>query len=77
MNTTIRREILAKLHRVGELDPDVRFGQLVANLATMSAGPWDRTLWDLEDEQMLDALNQLIGMLSSRTKTLVPEAIAG
>jgi hypothetical protein len=48
-----RRDILGRLARLSELAPDMRFGQLVANLAFMAAGPWDRTLWDLEDEQLL------------------------
>jgi hypothetical protein len=45
-----RDEILTRLSRLSELDPDLRFGQIIANLTYMAAGPWDRTLWDLEEE---------------------------
>src|SRR5262245_49134162 len=54
----VRQEILRQLERVSELAPDVRFGQLIANLAFLAAGPWDETLWDLEDEQLLAAIRE-------------------
>lgn len=34
-----RREILTRLARVSELVPEMRFGQLIANLTFMAAGP--------------------------------------
>jgi hypothetical protein len=58
MISPLRHDILRLLERVSALAPDVRFGQLVANLAFLAAGPWDQTLWDLEDEQLLTALQQ-------------------
>ena len=61
-----RQEILARLARLSELAPDMRFGQLIANLAFMAAGPWDQTLWDLEDNQLLDAVRQMEADLSGR-----------
>jgi len=61
-----RQEILARLARLSELAPDMRFGQMIANLAFMAAGPWDQTLWDLEDEQLLEATRQLEADLSQR-----------
>jgi len=64
-----RLEILQKLERISELAPDLRFGQLVANLAFLAAGPWNETLWDLEDEQLLAAVRQHLTDLSSRDAT--------
>jgi hypothetical protein len=61
-----RQEILARLVRLSELTPDMRFGQLVANLAFMAAGPWDEVLWDLEDEQLAGAMRQMEVDLSRR-----------
>jgi hypothetical protein len=58
MISPLRHDILRLLECVSALAPDVRFGQLVANLAFLAAGPWDQTLWDLEDEQLLTALQQ-------------------
>jgi hypothetical protein len=51
-----RQEILSRLARLSELAPEVRFGQLIANLAFLASGPWDETLWDLEDDQLLAAI---------------------
>lgn len=62
----IRQEILHKLTRLSELAPDLRFGQLIANLAFRAAGPWDQTLWDLEDDQLLGAIRQELTDLTER-----------
>ena len=61
-----RQEILARLARLSEMAPDTRFGQLIANLAFMAAGPWDQTLWDLEDEPLLGAIRQMESDLAQR-----------
>jgi hypothetical protein len=58
--------MLRKLETISELAPDVRFGQLIANLAFLAAGPWDQTLWDLEDEQLLLAIHQHLADLRNR-----------
>jgi len=62
-----RHEILTRLARLSELAPEMRFGQLIANLAFIAAGPWDRTLWDVEDEQLIGAIRQMETDLSQRT----------
>jgi hypothetical protein len=64
MIESLRQEILTRLARLSELAPDMRFGQLIANLAFMAAGPWDQTLWNLEDEQLLEGIRQLEADLS-------------
>lgn len=51
---------------MSELAPDMRFGQLIANLAFMAAGPWDQPLWDLEDEQQVVAIRQMESDLAGR-----------
>ncbi len=61
-----RVEILARLGRLSELAPELRFGQMIANLAFLAAGPWDQTLWNLEDEQLLSALQQQVADFTSR-----------
>jgi hypothetical protein len=61
-----RQEILTRLARLSELAPDMRFGQLIANLAFMAAGPWDQTLWDLEDDLLVTAIRQMETDLSQR-----------
>ena len=61
-----RQEILTRLARLSELAPDMRFGQLIANLTFMAAGPWDQTLWDLEDELLVGAIRRMESDLSRR-----------
>lgn len=62
----VRQEMLQQLARLSELAPEVRFGQLIANMAFLAAGPWDQTLWDVEDEKLLAAIKQHLGDLSER-----------
>jgi hypothetical protein len=64
-----RRDILRELEGLSELAPDLRFGQMIANLAFLAAGPWNETLWDLDDEQLLRAIRQQIADLAAREAT--------
>lgn len=61
-----RREILHELERLSELTPDVRFGQLIANLSYLAVGPTSEAVWDMEDEQLLMAIRQHATDLSRR-----------
>jgi hypothetical protein len=66
MITPQRREILQLLERLSELAPDVRFGQLIANLSYLAVAPTNEAIWDMEDEQLLVAIRQHIADLSDR-----------
>ncbi len=66
MIATQRQEILRLLERLSELTPDVRFGQLIANLSYLALGPTNEAIWDMEDEQLLAAIRQHITDLSER-----------
>jgi hypothetical protein len=61
-----RREILKLLERLSDLTPDVRFGQLIANLSYLAVGPTNEAIWDMEDQQLLDALHRHIADLSEQ-----------
>jgi hypothetical protein len=69
-----RQEILSGLARISELAPELRCGQLVANLAFLAAGPWDQTLWDLEDDQLIEAVRQFEQDLARRAADDVAKA---
>jgi hypothetical protein len=60
----VRQEMLDQLQRLSELAPDVRFGQLIANLTFLAAGPWDEHLWDIDDEVLLDAMRRHVDDLA-------------
>ena len=62
----IHDEILIQLGRLRELTPDVRFGQLLANLSYLAIAPTNEAIWDMEDDQLLEAIRQQIANLSNR-----------
>ncbi len=61
-----RCETLQALERLSELTPDVRFGQLIANLSYLAIAPTNEAIWDMEDEQLLEAIQQHMADLSQR-----------
>lgn len=60
-----QREALAVLAEVCELSPDVRLGQLLAHLGFLGEDQTGRSLWDIDDEQLLAVLyhhrSELVG----------------
>jgi hypothetical protein len=70
MIDTTRRQILQSLERLSELTPDVRFGQLIANLSYLAIGPTNEAIWDMEDEQLLEAIQQHMADLSQRQSSV-------
>ena len=66
MITGQRQEILRLLERLSELAPDVRFGQMIANLSYLAIGPTNEAIWDMEDDQLLPAIRKHIADLSDR-----------
>ena len=70
MTHATRDELLAKFKKIGELAPEMRFGQLAANLANLARGPWEQTLWNLEDEELLAAAKQLLADLETRQRSV-------
>jgi hypothetical protein len=58
--TTARGELLTCLGELSELAPDLRMGQLVANLATLAQGAKAEAIWDAEDEELLAAARRLL-----------------
>jgi hypothetical protein len=62
-----RQELLRLLEQLSELTPDVRFGQLIANLSYLAVAPTNEAIWDMEDEQLLVAIRKHIADLSQTT----------
>ena len=46
--------------------PEMRFGQLVANLSTLAKGLSADALWDTEDEELLAAARKQLAYFSDR-----------
>jgi hypothetical protein len=58
MIDAVRQELLTTLAQLSAYCPEMRFGQLIANLSTLARGPTPEGLWDAEDEEMLAAARE-------------------
>jgi hypothetical protein len=58
MTTIARQELLAVLAQLSEACPEMRFGQLIANLSTLALGPNVESIWDAEDEELVAAARE-------------------
>lgn len=63
-----KNEALAVLAEVCELSPDVRLGQLLAHLGFLGEDQTGRSLWDIDDKQLLAVLYHHRAELVSRTQ---------
>jgi len=68
--TTTREELLACLTELSEVAPELRLGQLVANVATLAQGAKVEAIWDAEDEELLIAARRLLEHYRSRNATV-------
>ena len=64
--TTARTELLSLLGELSEEAGELRFGQLVANLATLAQGAKVEAIWDAEDEELIDAARRLLAHYRQR-----------
>ena len=58
MMNPIRQEVLQVLGELSELVPEVRLGQLIANLSYLARGLSNESIWDMEDDELLRAARQ-------------------
>lgn len=56
MMPSTKSEALAVLAELVELSPEIRLGQLLAHLGFLGEDQSGRTLWDIDDEQLLAVL---------------------
>ena len=61
-----RTELLRTIEELSALAPDVRLGQLVANLSYLAKGPTSEAIWDVQDEELLAAAKRQLRDLSQR-----------
>ena len=62
-----KREVLAVLAELCELSPEVRMGQLLAHLGFLGEDQVERSLWNIDDEQLLSVLYHHRSELTSST----------
>ncbi len=73
MISPIRQELLQILAELSELAPDVRLGQLTANLSYLARGLSAESIWDVEDHELLQAARQHLEEWRSRQRPVVPQ----
>jgi hypothetical protein len=66
MDPEVRRQLLRVLDDLGESTPDVRFGQLLANLSFTAKSFTAEAIWDVEDEELFEAAKSQLAELSER-----------
>jgi hypothetical protein len=66
MITSTRQQLLAVLAELSTACPEMRFGQLIANLSTLAKGLSPEGLWDVEDEELLSAAREQLTYFSNR-----------
>ena len=55
MSRPVRQQVLRVLAELSEVCPEVRLGQLIANLSYLARGLSNESIWDMEDEELLEA----------------------
>jgi hypothetical protein len=62
----VRQEILQILAELSEAAPEVRLGQLMANLSYMARGTTNEAIWNMEDEELLEVAREHLAQWRSR-----------
>jgi len=75
MTAQVRNDILRTLAELSECCPEVRFGQLVANLSYLAKGPAQEAIWDVEDEELLAAARKHLEDRRSKEVSRPDEAL--
>ncbi len=75
MISTNQQTIIEKLLVLCDLSPDIRFGQLMANLGFLSEEFENQSLWDIEDEQLLNVIETHLAQLSKRQAAIAQQAV--
>ena len=66
MTNTVRQDLLAVLADLSTASPEMRFGQLIANLSTLARGLSAEGIWDAEDEELLAAARKQLAYFQER-----------
>jgi len=61
-----RAELLAGIDEILRLWPEMRVGQLIANLAVVAHGTEPSAVWDMEDDELLAAVRWQLAELRER-----------
>jgi hypothetical protein len=62
----VRLEVLQVLTELSEVCPQIRLGQLMANLSYQARGAEVQSIWDMEDDELLAAARSHLELLRAR-----------
>jgi hypothetical protein len=75
VNADVRQEALAVLAELAALAPEVRLGQLMAHLGFLGEDQVERSLWDIEDDELLAVLHRHRSELVARQQGTSNESL--
>ena len=58
MKSPVRQDVLTLLAELSEAAPEVRLGQLIVNLSYLARGLFPESVWDMEEDELLDAASK-------------------
>jgi hypothetical protein len=62
----VRQEVLEVLAELSEAVPEVRLGQLIANLSYLARGLSSESIWNMEDDELLAVAREHLEQWRSR-----------
>jgi hypothetical protein len=65
----VRRDVLQVLAELSEVVPEVRLGQLMANLSYLARGLSHEAIWNMEDDELLAVAREHLEEWRSRRGT--------
>jgi hypothetical protein len=72
MNENASADLLTRLGELRRILPEMRWGQLIANLAVVARGSEPGAVWEMEDEELLAAVNWQLAELRTRRGEVPP-----
>ncbi len=71
MTSPVRQEALQTIAEISEVIPEVRLGQLLANLSYLARGLSPESIWEMEDAELLDVARKHLEELRSHRSAVV------
>lgn len=75
MSADVRQEALAVLAELAAVAPNVRLGQLMAHLGFLGEDQVERSLWEIEDADLLAVLHRHRSELLARLRATPGQAV--
>lgn len=75
MTADVRQEALAMQAELAALAPEVRLGQRMAHLEFLGQDHLERSLWDIEDDELLTVLHRHRSELSARQQPTADQSL--